>query len=130
MVAMQYMFTLFLKKLHIKRFTVYFISISQPQLGQKVDLKKPYQHLVLALFFLSNTNTCTLHHFYKAQNYNHYATIGSPWIAQCNSAHIGVVTVAQWQLFTVEYGTMHTPIQIYWQILHTVLPGWEVQLSS
>ena len=45
---------LFLENLTIKRFTVRFISISQPQLGQKIDFKKPCQHLVLALLFLSN----------------------------------------------------------------------------
>ena len=46
--------------LELRRFIVYFKSISQ---GQKMDFKKPRQHLVLAMFSCPIENTCILHHF-------------------------------------------------------------------
>jgi len=54
----------------------------------------------------------------------HYATKDSPWIALYNDAHIGFIPVAQWQLFTVDNITMHTPIQNPVDRFY-ILPGWE-----
>ena len=48
------------------------MSISLPQLGQKIDVYKPCQHLVLALLFLSNRKYMYFAPFYKTQKYNYY----------------------------------------------------------
>ena len=86
-------------------------SISQPQLGQKMDFTKPCQHLVLAMFLLSNGKYMYFAPFLentKVQpealiiSATHYATKDSPWFALYNATHIGVVTVPQRQLFTVD----------------------------
>ena len=85
-----------------------------------MDFKKPCQHLVLAMFFSSNEKYMYFAPFLentKVQpvapiiSATHYATKDSPWIALYNATRIGVVTVPQRQLFTVDYGTIRTPIQ-------------------
>ena len=85
-----------------------------------MDFKKPCQHLVLAMFFLSNGKYMYFAPFLentKVQpeapiiSATQYATKNSPWIALYNATCIGVVTIPQRQLFTVDYSTICTPIQ-------------------